>query len=1059
MDDFDDDYGKHGGETLTFVDTEEDGISANTQDSQFDFDNQFSVPTQSSQFQATDLLPGVDTASELTFHDVEDESDDDKSLTDDQQKLPEHACRYCGISDPLCVAKCTVCNKWFCNSNDGTPGGHIVHHMVRSQHKEAYTHKDSPCGDTQLECYRCGSKNVFNLGFIPGKKDQVVVIICRTPCANLAFQNDDNWSPEDWKSVIAEKQLLSWIVNVPNEEQVARARKITATQASRLEELWRDHPEATLDDLNKPGLDREPDHVQLKYTDAHHYNKIFRPLVTIEADYDRKAKESASQAVGTVRWEQGLRASVLAFFHIPGFADGVLKLAKGDELRLKHNQTVDGSEWCKVGSVFKIPDNHGEEVGIEIRGHVERSVMESRIMFTVDVVWNATTFDRQYRALHALLNDSKAVSPYLYHKLLGKQVDEMMLKFELPRRLSAPGLPDLNSSQMQAVKQVLTRPLSLIQGPPGTGKTVVSATIVYHLVKKTEGNVLVCSPSNIAVDHLAEKIHKTGLKVVRLTAKSREHTDTTVPYLTLQHQLKVMGGPELRKLIQLKEEIGELEAKDDVRYAQLKRVKEHDLLAAADVICCTCSSAADARLSKIRTRTVLVDESTQATEPEILVSIVRGVRQLVLVGDHCQLGPVVVCKKAAMAGLSQSLFERLVLLGIRPFRLQVQYRMHPVLSEFPSNAFYDGSLQNGVTENDRYMKGVDWHWPTPNKPAFFWHCSGAEELSSSGTSFLNRTEAANVEKLVSKLIKGGVQPLQIGVITPYEGQRSFIVNYMHTQGTLNSKLYESVEIASVDAFQGREKDYIIVTCVRSNDVLGIGFLSDPRRLNVAITRAKYGVVVVGNAKVLSRHELWYELINHYKKKDMLYEGPISALKPFTMTLPKPVLKAKNQIAGNTNRFGIKRMQYTYNEYKASDPSVPRLPPTYANSQNLLSMSKLARTFNQSAPVPAHMLDPLVYGGKTTQKDRRREQRRQHAEAMDFSQDMMSQSQFPTASQSQSQYIDGASLSGWSQSQSTFNGSSKSHRRPQYQGSTQQMSQDIDEAEQKMVDLLLMSQDC
>ncbi|CAO4362526.1 unnamed protein product [Caenorhabditis nigoni] len=1051
MDDSDDDYGKSQGEILTFVDTDDCAMTAATQDSQFDLDNQFSVPTQSSQ--TTDLLQGTDGTSDLPFHDVEDESDSEKSLTEDQTKLPEHACRYCGISDPLCVAKCTVCMKWFCNSNDGTPGGHIVHHMVRSQHKEAYTHKDSPCGDTQLECYRCASKNVFNLGFIPGKKDQVVVIICRTPCANLAFQNDDNWSPEDWKSVIAEKQLLSWIVNVPSEEQVARARKITAQQAIRLEELWREHPEATLDDLNRPGLDREPDHVQLKYMDAHQYAKIFRPLVAIEAEYDRRMKESASQAVGTVRWEHGLRQSVLAFFHLPQFADGVMKLAKGDELRLKHNQTVDGSEWAKIGSVMKIPDNHSEEVGIEIRGQVDRSVMESRIMFTVDVVWNATTFDRQYKALHALVNDQKSVSPYLYHKLLGKPFDEMMLKFELPRRLSAPGLPDLNSSQSQAVKQVLTRPLSLIQGPPGTGKTVVSATIVYHLVQKTEGNVLVCSPSNIAVDHLAEKIHKTGLKVVRLCARSREHSETTVPHLTLQHQLKVLGGPELKKLIQLKEEIGELESKDDLRYLQLKRVKEHELLAAADVICCTCSSAADARLSKIRTRTVLIDESTQATEPEILVSIVRGVRQLVLVGDHCQLGPVVICKKAAIAGLSQSLFERLVLLGIRPFRLQVQYRMHPVLSEFPSNAFYDGSLQNGVTENDRQMKGIDWSWPTPSKPAFFWHCSGAEELSASGTSFLNRTEAANVEKLVSKLIKGGVEPRQIGVITPYEGQRSFIVNYMHTQGTLNSKLYEGVEIASVDAFQGREKDYIIVTCVRSNDILGIGFLSDPRRLNVAITRAKYGIVVVGNAKVLSRHELWYELINHFKKKDMLYEGPISALKPFTMTLPKPIQKAKNNIAGATNRFGIKRMQYTYNEYKVVDPSQPRLPPTYANTQNLLSMSKSSRNFNQNVPVPAYMMDPLIYAARG-QKDRRREQRRQQAEAMDFSQDM-SQSQAnygpgASQSQSQSQYMDGSSLSGWSQSQT--------RPRRGYQGSTQQMSQDMDDMEQKMSDLL-MSQDC
>ena len=121
------------------------------------------------------------------------------------------------------------------------------------------------------------------------------------------------------------------------------------------------------------------------------------------------------------------------------------------------------------------------------------------------------------------------------------------------------------------------------------------------------------------------------------------------------------------------------------------------MLQNADVICCTCVGAGDPRLSRMTFRSVLIDESTQATEPECMIPVVMGCRQLVLVGDHCQLGPVVMCKKAARAGLCQSLFERLVVLGIRPIRLQVQYRMHPCLSRFPSNTFYEGSLQNGVT--------------------------------------------------------------------------------------------------------------------------------------------------------------------------------------------------------------------------------------------------------------------------------------------------------------------------------------------------------------------------
>jgi len=123
---------------------------------------------------------------------------------------------------------------------------------------------------------------------------------------------------------------------------------------------------------------------------------------------------------------------------------------------------------------------------------------------------------------------------------------------------------------------------------------------------------------------------------------------------------------------------------------------------------------------------------------ECMIPLVLGCRQVVLVGDHQQLGPVIMNKKAARAGLTQSLFERLVVLGNRPIRLQVQYRMHPCLSEFPSNMFYEGTLQNGVTAPERLRKNVDFPWPVPDTPMFFYQNLGQEEISSSGTSFLNR---------------------------------------------------------------------------------------------------------------------------------------------------------------------------------------------------------------------------------------------------------------------------------------------------------------------------------
>lgn len=136
-------------------------------------------------------------------------------------------------------------------------------------------------------------------------------------------------------------------------------------------------------------------------------------------------------------------------------------------------------------------------------------------------------------------------------------------------------------------------------------------------------------------------------------------------------------------------------------------------------------------------------------------------------------------------------------------------------------------------------------------------------------------------------MRGGVKPEQIGVITPYEGQRAYLVQHMQYQGSLHSKLYQEIEIASVDAFQGREKDIIIMSCVRSNEHQGIGFLNDPRRLNVALTRAKYGIIIVGNPKVLSKQPLWNHLLTFYKEQKVLVEGPLTNLKESLIQFAKP----------------------------------------------------------------------------------------------------------------------------------------------------------------------------
>ncbi|OCF54648.1 ATP-dependent helicase [Kwoniella mangroviensis CBS 10435] len=847
----------------------------------------------------------------------------------------EHACAYCGIHNPQCVVKCMHCNKWFCNSRGNTSASHIVNHLVKAKHKEVVLHKESALGDTVPECYNCGSKNVFMLGFIPAKSDTVVVLLCRQPCAALTNSRDINWDTSQWSAIIDDRQFLSWLVKIPSEAEQLRARQISLAQIAKLEELWRDNPDARLEDAEAQSGEEEMQPILLRYEDAYQYQNIFGPLVKIEADYDKRMKESQTENDITIRWDMGLNQKRLAWFCMPKLESGEVRLAVGDELRLKFVGTTSAG-WEGIGSVIKIPNNVSDEICLELRRN-DGVPSDCTHGFSVDFVWKATSFDRMQAAMKTFAIDEKSVSGYIYHKLLGHELEPQVLRTQMPKRFSAPNLPELNHSQMAAVKAVLQKPLSLIQGPPGTGKTVTSASIVYHLAKMNPGQVLVCAPSNVAVDHLCEKIHQTGLKVVRLAAKSREALGSNVDFLSLHNQVNNADThPELQKLIQLRNDQGELSQSDERKYKSLVRACEKDILNAADVICTTCVGAGDQRLSKFKFRTVLIDEATQSAEPECMIPLVMGCKQAVLVGDHQQLGPVIMNKKAARAGLSQSLFERLVILGNRPIRLQVQYRMHPCLSEFPSNMFYEGTLQNGVTAPERLRKNVDFPWPVSDTPMFFHQNLGTEEISSSGTSFLNRTEASNVEKMVTKFFKSGVLPSQIGVITPYEGQRSYIAAYMQLHGSLKKDLYKEVEVASVDAFQGREKDYIILSCVRSNEHQGIGFLNDPRRLNVALTRAKYGVVILGNSKVLSKHPLWLYLLTHYKEKSCFVEGPLSNLQPSMIQFSRP----KKSLAAAMDPF--KRRESPAGEYmdknvgRVPGPAAGRFDPSYYRTHNTMS---------------------------------------------------------------------------------------------------------------------------
>ncbi|VDP83096.1 unnamed protein product [Echinostoma caproni] len=295
---------------------------------------------------------------------------------------------------------------------------------------------------------------------------------------------------------------------------------------------------------------------------------------------------------------------------------------------------------------------------------------------------------------------------------------------------------------------------------------------------------------------------------------------------------------------------------------------------------------------------MLIDECGQALEPECLIPINRNPSRLVLVGDQCQLGPVVLSQQALDAGFDLSLFERLQLLGVPLVRLEVSITipiliinaivlmsMHPELAKFSSRVFYDNRIQNGVSPSER--SGVSrFRWPSPDKPTFFYLVRSQEQRASNGVSYLNPREAKAVKSIVQELISCGVDKNNIGVIAPYTGQKTYLTQYL---GELANGPKEKVEVSSVDAYQGREKDYIILSCVRSNRNRTVGFLKDARRLNVALTRARFGLIVIGDPITLSTDPLWNDLLHFYHERDLLLEGQLDKLRPGVLNSPKPAV--------------------------------------------------------------------------------------------------------------------------------------------------------------------------
>lgn len=453
----------------------------------------------------------------------------------------------------------------------------------------------------------------------------------------------------------------------------------------------------------------------------------------------------------------------------------------------------------------------------------------------------------------------------------------------------------LNDSQRSAIMQAAINRCSIVQGPPGTGKTHVSV----HILQAWVGifglkPVLATSDSNIAVDNIAEGLGRAGVKVVRLGRpdKFREHLeDIALDNLLAKKKKAKAAAAAIEKARKEEENVAKegvfakveeettavSSATEKPKKAKSEWIEEHDqkkkqrqedfklrkeILQDADVICVTTTSSGGEILRGFKFQGILIDEVAQATELSAIVPIVlRGTRQLVLVGDHCQLPPSVVSREAELRGLSLSLYQRLANSGLKPGFLDIQYRSHPQIVEFSAKVFYQDALKSGIDASSRPLPaGVP--WPNPEVPIAFFESSAAEVVD--GESKSNPQEVNHVLALVQQaLASGELGPEDVGIVTPYMAQVRALRKTLREW--LPPDQRRLLEIASVDNFQGREKELIIFSAVRSNHRGNVGFLADWRRLNVMLTRARRGLVVIGNAKTLrydSHWQQWLEWCHH-----------------------------------------------------------------------------------------------------------------------------------------------------------------------------------------------------
>ena len=432
--------------------------------------------------------------------------------------------------------------------------------------------------------------------------------------------------------------------------------------------------------------------------------------------------------------------------------------------------------------------------------------------------------------------------------------------------------PWLNASQEKAVNEVLwAKDVAVVHGPPGTGKTTTLVEAIFETLRR-ESQVLVCAQSNMAVDWISEKLVDRGINVLRIGNPTRVNDKM----LSFTYERRFEAHPDYPQLWSIRKAIRDLRQQRkhaDSWHQKMDRLKSRatelelrirsSLFGEARVIASTLTGAANRVLEGEKYSTLFIDEAAQALEAACWIAI-RKAGRVILAGDHCQLPPTVKSIMALKGGLGKTLMERIV--ENKPETvtlLKMQYRMNEQIMKFSSEWFYNGMVESAPTVSHRGILDYD----TPMMWIDTAECDGKEEFVGENFGRINRAEAElTLQTLQQYLEKIGKQrileeSIDVGIISPYRAQvqllrkelrkREFFRPYRHL-----------LTVNTVDGFQGQERDIILISLVRSNDGGDIGFLRDLRRMNVAITRARMKLIILGSSETMTSHPFYKKLYEY-----------------------------------------------------------------------------------------------------------------------------------------------------------------------------------------------------